>query len=60
MGYNSGSVYIFVRRDNVTSDEVKKLSTTYGESHYWFGFSVDVSINTAIIGSNGVNEMVHL
>ena len=51
MGTNSGSVYVFVRRDDGTWEEVQKLIPTDGEAHDHFGSSVAISGDTAVIGA---------
>ena len=51
MGTNSGPAYVFVRRYNVTYEEVQKLTPADGETGDWFGYSVVISGDTAVIGT---------
>ena len=51
MGSYSGSVYVFVRRDDGTWEEVQKLTPADGEADDWFGFSVAISGDTVVIGA---------
>ena len=55
MGCNSGSVYVFVRRDDGTWEEVQKLTPADGEPNDNFGRSVAISGDTAVIGAIGDN-----
>jgi hypothetical protein len=57
---NSGSAYIF-RRDSSNWIEKQKLTASDGAEDDWFGFSVSISGNYAIVGSlldddNGVSS----
>ena len=56
MGYYSGSVYVFVRRDDGTWEEEHKLTPADGEAGGWFGYSVSIHGETAIIGANGDDD----
>ena len=56
MGLDSGSVYFFVRQDDRTWEEVQKITAADGEACDWFGSSVAISGNTAIIGVEEENE----
>ena len=56
IGSESGSVYVFVRRQNGTWEEVQKLTPTDGEADDYFGWSVAISGDTAVIGANGDSE----
>ena len=47
----SGSVYVFVRRDSGTWEEVKKLTPADGEDYDYFGWSVAISGDNAAIGA---------
>ena len=49
MGSYSGSVFVFVRRDDGTWEEVQKITPAEREAYDWFGSSVDISGNTAVI-----------
>ena len=55
-----GSVYVFVRRDDGTWEDVQKLTPpdtpADGENGDWFGSSVAISGDTAIIGASRDNE----
>ena len=42
MGSNSGSVYVFVRRDDGTWEEVQKITPADREAYDWFGSSVAI------------------
>ena len=48
---NSGSVYVFVRRDDGTWEEVQKLTPADGETYDYFGWSVAISGDTAVFGA---------
>ena len=56
MGSNSGSVYVFVRRDDGTWEEVQKLTRADGEAFDQFGTSVAISGDTAVIGAMGDDD----
>ena len=56
MGLDSGSVYIFVRREDGTWEEVQKITPADGEAYDWFGSSVAIFGTTAIIGAKEDNE----
>ena len=58
MVIDSGSIYVFIRQDNVTWEEVHKVTPAYGEADDWFGYSVAVSGDTTVIVSSGGNEWV--
>ena len=51
MAQNSGSVYVFVRWDDGTWEEVQKLTPADGEAGDDFGWSVAISGDTAVIGA---------
>ena len=42
MGSNSGSIYVFVRRDDVTWEEVHKITPADREAYDWFGSSMAI------------------
>ena len=48
MGTSSGSVYVFVRRDDGTWEEVQKITPADGEDDDQFGTSVAISGDTAV------------
>ncbi len=60
-GSNSGSAYVFVRSGDVWTQQAKLLPTD-GADGDWFGFSVSISGDTALIGAfsddneNGINS----
>jgi hypothetical protein len=47
-GINSGSVYLF---DATTGTQIAKITPSEGEAGNYFGFSVAISGNTALVGS---------
>ena len=49
--YNIGSVYVFVRRDDGTWELVQKITPADGEAYDYFGRSVAISGDTAVIGA---------
>ena len=51
MGTNSGSVYVFVRRNDGTWEEIQKLTPADGEADDIFGRSVALSGDTTVIGA---------
>ena len=51
MGSNSGSVYVFVRQDDGTWEEVQKITPADGEADDWFGSRVAISGDIAVIGA---------
>ena len=53
MGFYSGSEYVFVRRDEWKWEEVQKLNPADGKAFDFFGFSVAISGDTAVIGARG-------
>ena len=63
MALNSGSAYIFYRDQGGADNwgQVKKLTASDGAANDYFGFSVSISGDTAIVGAygdddNGVNS----
>ena len=50
MGTNSGSVYIFVRRDGGTWEEVQKLTPADGDPGGFFVWGVAIYGDTSVIG----------
>ncbi|EDY84460.1 Carbohydrate binding domain protein [Verrucomicrobiia bacterium DG1235] len=52
-GFNSGSAYLF---DTSTGAQIAKLIPDDGAAEDWFGFSVAISGNTAIVGSYGDDD----
>ena len=61
-GSYSGSVYVFVRQDSGTRDdgtweEVQTLTPANGKAGDWFGYSVAISGDTAVIGAVYDDEM---
>ena len=48
---DSKSVYVFFRRDGGTWEEVQKLTPADGEAYDYFGWSVGISGDTAVIGA---------
>ncbi|WP_417910106.1 FG-GAP repeat protein [Candidatus Electronema sp. PJ] len=50
---DSGSAYVFVRDADGKWSQQAKLTADDGAAHDWFGFSVAVSGNTAVIGALG-------
>ena len=51
MGSSSRYVNVFVRQENGTWEEEQKLTPADVEAHNQFGYSVDISSDTAVIGS---------
>ena len=51
MGTNSWSVYVFVRRNDGTWEEIQKLTPADGEADDNFGRSVAISGDTTVIGA---------
>jgi len=49
-GYNSGSAYLF---DVASGRQLAKLTAADGAARDWFGYSVAVAGNTAIVGAYG-------
>ena len=56
MGSYSGSVYVFIRQDDGTGQEVQKLTPADGETYDNFGRSVAISGDTAVIGAMGDDD----
>ncbi len=54
-GSESGSAYIFCRND-IGWIEQTKLTASDGEAEDWFGSSVSISGNYAIVGAHGVDD----
>ena len=59
MGIYNWYVYVFFRWYNGTWEEAQKLAPIYAEAGYWFGVSVAISGDTAVIGFQYDNEMVN-
>lgn len=55
-GIDSGSAYVFVRNENGSWSQQAKLLPDDGAAGDWFGASVSVSGNTAVIGSSGSDD----
>ena len=51
MGSDSGYIYVFVRRNNGTWEEIQKLIPADGEAGDNFGSSVAISGDTTVIGA---------
>ena len=51
-GYRSGSAYVFVRAADGTWSQQAKLTAADGAANDWFGGSVSVSGDTAVIGAD--------
>ena len=51
-GTFSGAAYVFVR-DGTTWTEQQKLTASDGDSNDWFGCSVSISGDTAVVGAEG-------
>ena len=51
MGSNSGYVYVFIRQDEGTWEEVHKITPANGEASDYFGSSVAISGDTDVIGA---------
>ena len=51
MGLGSGSVYVFIRRDDGTWEEIQKITPVDGEAGEFFGSSVAISGDTTVIGA---------
>jgi hypothetical protein len=51
-GTDSGSAYVFQYSDSTGWVQVAKLKASDGASYAWFGYSVSVSGNIAVIGSS--------
>ena len=56
MGTDSGSAYVFVRGDDGTWSQQAKLLAPDGKENDAFGFSVDISEDTAIVGATNASE----
>ena len=56
MGIDSGYVYVFLIRYNVKWEEIQKLTPENAEAGDWFGVSLDLYDDTAIIGAQYDNE----
>jgi hypothetical protein len=52
-GSCSGSAYVFIRDETGTWSQQAKLIASDGAAYNWFGFSVSVYGDTALIGSQG-------
>ena len=52
-GSNSGSAYVFVRAADGTWSQQAKLTAADGAAADWFGWSVSISGDTAVIGAFG-------
>ena len=50
-GSRSGSVYVFIRQDNVTWEEVQNLTPADRKKDDYFGWRVAISGDTAVIGA---------
>jgi FG-GAP repeat protein len=50
LGFDAGSAYVFVRNGSVWTQEAKLLGSTSGAND-WFGWSVALNGNTAIVGA---------
>uniref|UniRef100_UPI0040574A2F FG-GAP repeat protein n=1 Tax=Candidatus Electronema sp. TaxID=2698783 RepID=UPI0040574A2F len=55
-GDDSGSAYVFVRAADGTWSQQAKLTAADGAADDWFGFSVAVLGDTAVIGADGDND----
>ena len=56
-GQYSGSAYVFIRVDTTWTLQQKLLASD-GEAHDYFGYSVSLSGDTALIGAIGVDSFV--
>ena len=54
-GYETGSAYIFVRTGNSWSQQAK-LTANDAAAHDYFGVSVSISSDTAVIGADGDDD----
>ncbi|RJP43619.1 MAG: PKD domain-containing protein [Desulfobacteraceae bacterium] len=50
-GTNAGAAYIFKRETDGTWQQAQKLLPTFGNSFHWFGYSVAISGNYAVVGA---------
>jgi hypothetical protein len=55
MGAYSGSVYVFTRTGSVWAQQ-QKLTASDGTAYHWFGQSVSLYADTALIGAYGDDE----
>ena len=55
-GVDSGSAYVFIRNDNIWTQQAKLLASD-GETGDDFGWTVDLSGDTALIGAYGSDDM---
>ena len=53
---NSGSAYVYERDGKGTWSEMAKLTASDGAENDWFGYSVSISDNQAVIGSKFDND----
>ncbi len=54
-GSNSGSAYVFVRSSGVWTQQ-RKLTPSDGAAFDWFGVSVSVNADTAVVGGHGDDD----
>jgi len=52
-GDESGSAYLF---DVTTGNQIAKLTASDADAHDWFGRSVAISGNTALVGASGADD----
>ncbi|KAL7524154.1 hypothetical protein ACHAXR_000455, partial [Thalassiosira sp. AJA248-18] len=58
IGYSSGSAYVFVRNASGNWNQQAKLIASDGAAYDWFGWSVAIHGDTAIVGAIGDDDNV--